>query len=181
MRVADYITKFIYDRGVKTIFTLTGGGIMYLTDALALNKEVKTVCLLHEQSVSLAVNGYALLNGFGACYVTTGPGAINALLGVAEAWIASVPCMFISGQAPLETCVFKDRILGVQQLDIIPMVKTITKYSVLIKDVKTVKYYLEEAYKIAIEGRPGPVWLDIPLDIQKAKMWGKMDGLVKNI
>lgn len=174
IRVADYIPKFIYDKGVKHAFMLSGGGIMHLTDGLACNKDLKVICVHHEQAASMAVEAYARTTGnFGLAYFTTGPGATNALTGLAGAWLDSVPCLFVSGQAKRKETVYKAKIpglrqIGVQELNIIPIIKSITKYSAFIDDPKDIKYHLEKAFYLAKQGRPGPVWLDIPLDVQGA-------------
>ena len=143
---------------------------MHLMDSLHEAAE-QAVFLHHEQALSYAVCGYSYIHGYGVGYVTSGPGSLNAVPGVAEAWVASLPCMFVSGQAPLDTCLFEDRILGVQQVDIVSIVRSITKYAVVVTNSQSVKFHLEEAYRMATTGRPGPVWLDVPLDIQRAEMW----------
>lgn len=174
MRVADYIAKFIYDCGVKHVFMLSGGGIMHLTDGLACNKNLKAICLHHEQAVSMAVEAYSRATGnFGVGYFTTGPGATNALTGLAGAWLDSVPCLFISGQVKRRETVYRAKIpklrqFGVQEINILPIIKPITKYSAFVNEPKDIRYHLEKALYISKEGRPGPVWLDIPLDVQGA-------------
>jgi acetolactate synthase-1/2/3 large subunit len=169
MIVADYIATFLESK-VKHVFMFAGGGNMYLCNSL-LDRDVKPVCLHHEGALSYAVCGYAYMHNFGVGYVTSGPGSLNAVPGVAEAWVASLPCMFVSGQSPVETCLFEDRVLGVQQIDIISIIRPITKYAVVITNAQSVKFHLEEAYKEATTGRLGPVWLDVPIDVQKAEMW----------
>jgi len=174
IRVADYIPKFIYDKGVKHAFMFSGGGIMHLTDGLACNKDLKIVCFHHEQTTSMALEAYARTTGnFGFGYFTTGPGATNALTGLAGAWLDSVPCLFISGQVKRKDSVYKAKIpgirqIGVQELNILPIIKSITKYSAFIDNPDDIKYHLEKAFYLAKQGRPGPVWLDIPLDVQAA-------------
>ena len=143
---------------------------MHLMDSLH-QSGTSAVCLHHEQALSYAVCGYSYIHGYGVGYVTSGPGSLNAVPGVAEAYVASLPCMFVSGQSPLDTCLFEDRILGVQQVDIISIVRSITKYAVVVTNAKSVKFHLEEAYKLSLEGRPGPVWLDVPIDVQNSEMW----------
>lgn len=174
IRVADYIAKFIYDNNVKHVFMLAGGGIMHLTDGLACNKDLKIICLHHEQAISMAIESYSrTTNNFGVGYFTTGPGATNALTGLAGAWLDSVPCLFISGQVKRRETVYKAKIpglrqIGVQELNILPIIKSITKYSAFINNPEDIKYHLEKALYLSKEGRPGPVWLDIPLDVQGA-------------
>jgi len=174
IRVADYIPKFIYDHGTKHVFMLSGGGIMHLTDGLACNKKLKVVCFHHEQAASMALEAYSRTTGnFGVGYFTTGPGATNALTGLAGAWLDSVPCLFISGQVKRKETTHKAKIsglrqIGVQEIDILPIIQSITKYSAFVDNAKDIKYHLEKAMYLSKEGRPGPVWLDIPLDVQGA-------------
>jgi acetolactate synthase-1/2/3 large subunit len=174
MRVADYIAKFIYDCGVKHVFMLSGGGIMHLTDGLVCNKNLKIFCLHHEEAVSMALEAYSRLTGnFGAGYFTTGPGATNALTGLSGAWLDSVPCLFISGQSKRKESVYKAKIpglrqIGVQEINILPIVQSITKYSAFVDNPADIKYHLEKALYFSKQGRPGPVWLDIPSDVQGA-------------
>ena len=174
MRVADYLPKFIHDYGVRHIFMLSGGGIMHLTDGLACNRDIETICLHHEQAVSMAVEAYARYTGrFGAAYFTTGPGATNALTGLAGAWLDSVPCLFVSGQVKRKETVYRAGIpglrqIGVQEINILPIVQSITKYAAFVDNPNEIRYHLEKAVHMATEGRPGPVWLDIPLDVQGA-------------
>jgi len=194
MRVSDYIAKFIYDYGVKDVFMLSGGGIMHLTDGLACNKKLKVICCHHEQAASMALEAYARTNEhFGVGYFTTGPGATNALTGLAGAWLDSVPCLFISGQVKRKESVYKTGInglrqFGVQEINVIPIVNSITKYAVFVDRPEDIRYHLEKAVFLAKTGRPGPVWLDIPLDVQGAlieektlKGFKPMRKAIKNI
>lgn len=168
-RVADFIADFIADIGVKHVFMLPGGGAMHLNDGLAQCKRLQAVACLHEQAAAIAAEAYARINeNIGVAMVTTGPGATNAITAVAGAWIESVPLMVISGQvkradmlrgAPL-------RQKGVQEVDIISMVKSTTKYAVTIENPADIKRVMQEAYYRAREGRAGPVWIDVPLDVQ---------------
>ena len=175
MRVADFVAKFILEElGVEHVFTLTGAGIMHLTDGLASNKKLKTICPHHEQTVSMALEAYSrATENFGVGIFTTGPGSTNAITGLAGAWQDSVPCLFISGQvkvaeASSQTGIKKLRQFGVQELDIIPIVESITKYAVTVTEPEKIRYELEKAVHIAKSGRPGPVWIEIPMDIQSA-------------
>ncbi|MFC1741072.1 thiamine pyrophosphate-binding protein [Nanoarchaeota archaeon] len=174
VRVADYIASFIAAQGVKDVFMLSGGGIMHLTDGLACNKDLKVYCLHHEQSVSMALEAYSRMTGnFGVGYFTTGPGATNALTGLAGAWVDSVPCLFISGQVKRCETVYKAGIpglrqFGVQELNIVPVVESLTKYTAFIEKPEDIRFHLEKAFFTAKDGRPGPVWLDVPLDVQGA-------------
>jgi acetolactate synthase I/II/III large subunit len=172
MRVADYIVKFIYDNGVKDVFMLSGGGIMHLTDGLACNKNLNIICLHHEQAVSMALEAYGRFTGnLGVGFFTSGPGATNAITGLAGAWQDSSPCLFISGQVKRKDSIFKSRVpeirqIGVQEVNIVPVVESLSKYSAFVDNPEDIKYHLEKAIYLAKKGRPGPVWLDIPLDVQ---------------
>lgn len=174
IRVADYIADFIYRIGVKDVFMLSGGGIMHLTDGLICNKNLNKICLHHEQSVSMAIEAYARTTGnLGVGYFTTGPGATNAITGLAGAWLDSTPSLFISGQAKKKESTYQIGIpglrqVGVQEINIIPIIESITKYSAFVDNPEDIRYHLEKAVYFSKEGRPGPTWLDIPLDVQGA-------------
>jgi acetolactate synthase-1/2/3 large subunit len=175
IRVADYIANFISDRlGLKDVFMLTGAGIMHLTDGIACNKKLRAVCVHHEQSASMALEAFARANeDFAVGYFSTGPAATNALTGLGGAWQDSVPCLFISGQVKRSEASHNAGIpglrqFGVQELDIIPIVSSLCKYAVHLKDPAKVRYELEKAVHIAKRGRPGPVWLEVPMDVQGA-------------
>lgn len=173
--VADYITSFVSDvLGVKDVFLVTGGGIMFLTDSLARNERLNTICTHHEQSAAMALEAYSRATGdFGVGYFTTGPGATNALTGVVGAWQDSVPCLFVAGQVKRKETVHLSGIpglrqYGVQEVDVLPIVESVTKYAIMLDDPSRVRYELEKAVAIAKGGRPGPVWIDVPLDVQGA-------------
>ena len=172
IRVADFIIKSLADYGVKNIFMVVGGGAMHLNDAIGKNKQIKYICNLHEQACTMAAEGYARVTGkMGVVCVTSGPGGTNTVTGVMGAWVDSIPMLIISGQVKLETTVLKCpglRQLGDQEINITDIVRPVTKYSVVITDKNEVKYHLDKAIFLATNGRPGPVWLDIPLDIQGA-------------
>jgi len=173
IRVADYIINFIYDNlKIKDIFMLSGGGIMHLTDAIFCHKKINYVCCHNEQALTMAAEGYSRTNeNFGLALVTSGPGATNAITGVVGAWQDSTPCIVISGQSKKRQTVFnsgvnKLRQFGVQEVNILPIVDSVTKYSCMINDPREIKYHLEKAAYFAKSDRCGPVWIDIPLDIQ---------------
>lgn len=173
MRLADFVIDFLAKKNIKKVFTVSGGGSIFLCDALFKTKKLKYISCHHEQAVAFATESYSRLkNKPGAALVTTGPGGTNCLTGVACCWIDSVPTMFISGQVYLDQTIKKTRLrqIGVQEIDIISMVKDFTKYSVLIKEPYEILYHLEKAYYESINGRPGPVWIDIPADIQNAEI-----------
>jgi acetolactate synthase I/II/III large subunit len=172
IRLADYVFEKISEYTDK-IFLVTGGGAMHLNDAIGRNHNLKYICCHHEQAASMAAESYSRLSGrLGVVNVTTGPGGINALNGVFGAWVDSVPMLVVSGQVKRETCMQtynlngQLRQLGDQEADIISMVSTITKYSVFVDNPNDIKYHLEKAIHLALNGRPGPCWLDIPIDVQ---------------
>jgi len=173
VRVSDLIVDFIYKLGVDTIFTVTGGGAMFLNDAVAAHPEMKAVCNHHEQACAMAAVGYSKLrNDYASAIVTTGCGATNAITGLLDAWQDNVPCIFVSGQVKRkETCYNATvplRQFGVQEANIVPVVKSLTKYAVMTNDPQDMLFELEKAAFLAKAGRPGPVWIDVPLDVQGA-------------
>jgi len=177
IRVSDYIAKFISDElGLQDIFMLSGAGSMHLTDGVACNPKLRAICVHHEQSASMALEAYARTNeNFGVGYFSTGPAALNALTGLGGAWQDSVPCLFISGNVKRSTCTYSEgvpglRQFGVQELDIIPVVSSLCKYAVHLTKPDMIRYELEKAVSIAKSGRPGPVWIDIPMDVQSAQI-----------
>ena len=173
MRLADFVIKFLEEKKIDTVFTVSGGGSIFLCDALYKSKKLKYISCHHEQAVAYATESYSRArNKPGAAIVTTGPGGTNCASGVACCWIDSVPAIFISGQVFLNQTIGNSglRQVGVQEFDIVNMVKSITKYAVIIRKPNEIKYHLEKAYNICTEGRPGPVWIDIPANIQNAKI-----------
>ncbi len=174
MKLSDYVVKFFEDNGVKDVFMLTGGGCMHLVDSFGSSKKIKYTCTHHEQSAAMAAEAYSKLTGdISLTLVTSGPGATNAITGVVGAYQDSVPCIFISGQSKKKQTVYDAQIphlrqFGVQEVNIIPIVESITKYCVFVDEAEKIRYYLEKALHMAKEGRPGPVWIDIPLDMQSS-------------
>ncbi|KHK00160.1 thiamine pyrophosphate-binding protein [Desulfovibrio sp. TomC] len=172
MKLAEYVANFLVEHGARHIFLVTGGGAMHLNDAIGQEKRLHYVCCHHEQACAMAAEGYARVAGTpGFVCVTTGPGGINALNGVFGAWTDSIPMLIISGQVKRETCMGACRIeslrqLGDQEADILGMVRGITKYAAMVEDPETIRYHLEKALHLAVSGRPGPCWIDIPLDVQ---------------
>ena len=171
MRVADYIINRLSEQCAKHIFSITGRGILYLTDALAKHNEIKGVFVHHEQAAAYAAYAYGSYSQKpGVCLVSTGCASTNAITGVLNAWQDEVPCIFISGQNMLnETVNYKKipiRTFGSQETDIISIVKSITKYSVMITDCKKIAYEMDKALYMTQDGIKGPVWIDVPLDIQ---------------
>jgi len=172
--VADYIFGELADRGLTNVFLVTGGGAMHLNDAISREPRIKYVCNHHEQACAMAAEGYARVSGkIGVVNVTAGPGGINALNGVFGAFTDSIPMLIISGQTKRETCMASHdvpglRQLGDQEVDIVAMVRKITKYAKLVMDPTSIRFELEKALYLAAAGRPGPCWLDIPVDVQSA-------------
>jgi acetolactate synthase-1/2/3 large subunit len=171
-RVADYLIQRLADIGVTDIFLLPGGGAMYLNDALAREPKIQAIACHHEQACGIAAEAYGRTHqvGFGVAMVTTGPGATNIMTPVAGAWIESLPLLVISGQVKRIDAINGREIRqgGVQEVDIISLVKPITKYAVTIESATDARRCLEEALWHMKNGRPGPVWIDVPLDIQAA-------------
>ena len=169
MKISDYVMEYIASLGVDTVFCVTGGGAMHLNNSLGMSEKLKGVFMIHEQGASIAAEAYARIHeGYGACLVTSGPGATNAVTGCVGSYIDSIPVIYISGQAKRADLVGNQKIrqFGIQEVDIISVVKAYTKYAVQIDSPERVKYELEKAAFLANDGRPGSVWIDIPLDIQ---------------
>ncbi len=174
-RVADYFADYLVEHGIDTDFTIPGGGAMYLDDAFAHKKGMKCVFVQHEQAAAIAAEAYARLHKtipFVCC--TTGPGGTNTLTGVLGAWLDSIPMLIISGQVRYATTARSTglplRAMGDQEFDITKVVDAMTKYAVMLNDPKMAMYHLEKALYLAQHGRPGPVWIDVPLDVQWALM-----------
>ena len=170
IKVSDYILKFLQKKNISNIFTVSGGGCIHLIDSLG-KSNIEYVCCHHEQSATMAAEGYTKMNNSPCCVIlTTGPGGINALTGVMGAFTDSTPMFIISGQVSLSQTIGSTgcRQVGEQEFPIIPTVKHMTKYSSMITDKNSIHWELENAYNIMMSGRRGPVWLDIPLDIQGA-------------
>jgi acetolactate synthase-1/2/3 large subunit len=173
-RVADYIADFCVKIGSPHIFLVSGGGMMHILDGLACNKKIQVICAHHEGAAAVMAESYArVTNNIGAVFVTTGPGGTNAITGVVDAWVDSIPLLVISGQAKRSQNVHNSgiptlRSLGGQEVNILPIVRSFTKYSAMVNDPEKIRYHLEKALYCAKHGRPGPSWLDIPLDVQAA-------------
>ncbi|HOO36934.1 MAG TPA: thiamine pyrophosphate-binding protein [Deltaproteobacteria bacterium] len=173
MKLSDYVLKFIATTGVKHIFMLSGGGAMHLVDSAGRNRDLTYICNLHEQACAIAAEAYGqYTNNLGVALVTTGPGGTNTITGVAGAWLDSTPMLIISGQVKRPDMVGDRgvRQMGFQEIDIISIVRPITKYAVTVLEPSSIRYHLEKAVYLARHGRPGPVWVDIPLDVQAAEV-----------
>lgn len=169
IKLSDYVIDFLVKKGIHDIFLVSGGGIMHLCDSVGRNNQMSYISNHHEQASAMSAEVYARVkNHIGACLVTTGPGGTNALTGVAGAFVDSIPMVVLSGQ--VRTQVMADykklRQLGPQELNVVFMAQPITKYATTVMDPRMIKYELEKAFNIALSGRPGPVWIDLPLDVQ---------------
>jgi acetolactate synthase I/II/III large subunit len=173
MKLSDYVAEFLVRNRVNTLFLLPGGACMHLCDSIGQRRELTYVTCLHEQACSFAAESFAEYNnGLGVCLVTAGPGSTNAITGVACAWIESASVLFISGQAKRSDLLRERgvRSMGPQEVDIVRMVEPVTKYAVQLLDPRRIKYELEKAVFLATSGRRGPVWIDIPLDVQASEI-----------
>lgn len=172
-KVSDYIADRIAEYGIRDVFTVTGGGAMHLNDAFGHHKQLHCTYQHHEQACAMSAEAYARVdNRLAAVCVTTGPGATNAVTGILGGWMDSIPMLVFSGQARYATTVrstgLRLRSMGVQECDIVPVVSPLTKYAVMVTEAQKIRYHLEKALYLATHGRPGPVWLDLPLDVQGA-------------
>jgi acetolactate synthase I/II/III large subunit len=169
LKLSDYVASFLVERGVRDVFLLSGGGIMHLLDSVGREAGLRYYCCRHEQACVVAAEGYARASGRpGVALVTTGPGAINALSGVVGAWYDSIPLIVISGQVRRDLIADfgKLRQKGPQEGDIRAMAAPVTKYMTTVTNPESIRYELERAFYLAQSGRPGPVWVEIPVDVQ---------------
>lgn len=172
MRLSDFVIDFVAKQGVRHIFMVAGGSGMYLIDSLGRRKDIHYVCNHHEQACAISAEGYQRITGnLGVALVTTGPAGTNVITGLLCSWNDSIPVLILSGQANSKFLIGETglRQRGVHESNITKIVETVTKYAVTVLDENTIRYHLEKAVYLAKNGRPGPVWIDIPLDIQ-AKM-----------
>src|SRR5580692_6762156 len=173
MKLSNYVIQFLADQGVRHAFLVVGGGAMHLNEALG-RSSIIPICNLHEQASSIAAENYSkATNHLGFALLTTGPGSTNAITGLAGAWLDSTPTIFISGQVKRTDRAFDSnnqplgvRQVGVQEVDIVSIVSPLTKYAITVLEPGDIRYHLEKAIYLARTGRPGPVWIDIPLDVQ---------------
>ena len=173
IKVSDYVSKFLVNNGIHNLFLISGGGMMHLLDSVKRQEGLNLIFNLNEQASGICADSYAQYTGhLGACMVTTGPGATNAVTGCAGAWVDGSPALYISGQCKTEQMgqLKGLRIYGAQEIAIIPMVKAITKYAEIVLNKEDIRYHLEKAVYLATHGRKGPVWIDVPLDIQGAQV-----------
>jgi acetolactate synthase I/II/III large subunit len=174
IKVSDYIADYLQKIGVKCVFLVSGGGMMYLLDSISREKGINVISNHHEQASAMAAEAYArVTNSLGVCYATSGPGGPNTVTGIVGAWQDSAPVLFLTGQSKVSQTIRGTNSLGLRQfgafeVDIIPIVQSITKYSIFLSNPDTVRYHLEKAIGLALSGRPGPVLIDVPLDVQGA-------------
>lgn len=174
VKVSDYVCNYITQKGVRDIFMVVGGGAMHLVDSVGKHPKLRCICPHHEQAAAIAAEGYARTSGqMAMVVVTSGPGGTNTITGVIGQWLDSIPVLYLSGQVKYETTVESCRHLGLRQLgdqeiNIIDIVRPVTKYAAMIRDPEKIRWHLEKAIYLATHGRPGPVWLDVPLDVQAA-------------
>lgn len=176
MKLSDYVVEFFEKEKLKDIFMVSGGGCMHLVNSFGKSEKIHYWCTHHEQAAAMAAEGYAKQkNDIGVVLTTSGPGATNTITGVLDCYQDSIPVIFISGQAKRKQTVYNAEIdglrqFGVQEANIIPIVQSITKYAVEVENPQKIRYYLERAIYEAKSGRPGPVWISIPLDVQSANI-----------
>lgn len=173
IKVSDYIASFMVENAITDLFTVTGGGAMHLNDSLGNHPKLHSTYCHHEQACAIAAEAYARLTGkIALVCVTSGPGGTNALTGVMGGWVDSIPMFIVSGQVKFSTTIASTSVplrqLGDQEFNIVDAVRCMTKYSVMVTDPESIAYHLERALFLATHGRPGPVWLDIPLNVQGA-------------
>jgi acetolactate synthase-1/2/3 large subunit len=175
MRVADYIAQRCVEAGASHVFLVTGGGAMHLNDAFGRHPDLTPICFHHEQAAAMAAESYYRTSGrLAVVNPTTGPGGINALNGVYGAYVDSLAMLVVSGQVKLETYLRQYNIplrqLGDQEVDIVSMARPVVKYAITVKDPSTIRDIMDRAIFLATHGRPGPVWVDVPIDIQSTQI-----------
>ena len=173
MKLSDYLIQYLVDHKVKDVFIVMGGAASHIVDSLGKNTKIRYICMQHEQAAAMAADVQARLTGHpSAAVATSGPGATNLITGTCTSWFDSIPCIFLTGQVALSETKGERKIrqLGFQETDIIEIVKSVTKYAVMVKDPSSIKYHLDKAFYLAKNGRPGPVWLDLPLNVQHSEI-----------
>lgn len=173
MKVSDFTADFLAQHGMTDIFLVSGGGIAHLLDSIGRHPAMRYYCNYHEQACAVAAEGHARVTGrIAACLVTWGPGAVNGLSGILAAWVDSIPLLVLSGQVRSDLIADKNRIrqFGPQEGNVIDMAKPVTKYCVSVREPSRIRYELEKAVYLATSGRPGPVWVELPFDVQAAEI-----------
>ena len=182
MNNSEFIINFLQKKGLNTAFGVTGGGAMFLNEAFRKQKNLNFIFMHHEQSAAMAAEAFYRVNNKPAILsVTSGPGGTNAITGVIGAWIDSIPMVIISGQVESKDMILKSqtRQIGIQEANINEIIKPITKYSKVLTKNCNIEFELLKALRIALEGRPGPVWIDVPLDVQSQKFIRKKINYTK--
>lgn len=191
MKLSDYVVEFVSRQGVNHVFEFIGGAITHLIDSIHNRSDMECVSVHHEQTGAFAAEAYARINGrLGVAMATSGPGALNMVTGIGSCWFDSVPCLFITGQVNTYEYKFDRpvRQIGFQETDIVSVVKPLVKYAVLVTEPESIRYHLEKAVWLAQNGRPGPVLLDIPMNVQRAQIdpeklsgfWGSAEESASN-
>ncbi len=173
MKLSDYVMDFLVENNVGHIFEVIGGAITHLVESTYNREDIACVVTHHEQAAAFAAEAYSrITSNIGVSMATSGPGATNLITGIGSAFFDSIPCLYITGQVNTYDYKFDKKIrqVGFQETDIVSIVKPITKYALLITDPESIKYQLQKAVFIAKSGRPGPVLIDIPMNIQKAQI-----------
>lgn len=173
MKVSDYIVSFLEEKGVNVIFGYIGGMITHLVDSIDKNPNIQFVQTYHEQTAAIAAEGYALESGkFGVAICTSGPGVTNMMTGIADAYFGSIPVLYITGQVNTYEYKYSKPIRqqGFQETDVISLVRSITKYAKMVDNAEDIRYELEKAIYMAMEGRKGPVVIDLPMNISRAEI-----------
>jgi acetolactate synthase-1/2/3 large subunit len=179
IKISDYIAHFLDSKGITTVFELSGGMITHILDSLYFTESINVVTMHHEQSAAFAAEGFARVKGLpGVALATSGPGATNLLTGIGSCYFDSTPAIFITGQVNRHELKADRNIrqLGFQETDIVSMAKPITKYCVQVLDPEDLPEILEEAFRVSMDGRPGPVLIDIPMDVQRAQIEVKLSA-----
>src|SRR3989344_7707370 len=173
MKLSDYLIQYLADKNVKHVFLITGGAVAHIVDSFRNVKSIRYICHQHEQGAAMAAEAYSRLSGtLGVSMATSGPGATNLITGMCCAWFDSIPTLYITGQVNTDEQKGKSAVrqVGFQETDIVAIVKPVTKFAAMVTDPKDIKYYLDKAMCCAYEGRPGPVLLDIPMNVQRAEI-----------
>ena len=171
VKLSDYVAKYLLDNNLKNIYSVTGAGSMHFNDSIGTKRGLTVVYTHHEQAASMAAEGTARITGRpGVVNVSTGPGGTNTLTGVAGAWIDSIPMLVLSGQIMRKDRGPKHKLrqMGVQEINTVSVAKNLTKYTVTVEDPNTIKYHLDKALYLSMSGKPGPVWIELPLDVQSS-------------
>jgi acetolactate synthase-1/2/3 large subunit len=170
MNISEYIAGWLESKNLSTVYCVSGGGIIFLQEAISRNANLNLIYNHHEQASVMAAEGHARISGLpGVCLLTVGPGATNGLTGLLGAWMDSVPLLVFSGQSFKEQTILKSkkRQVGIQEVDILTMVKSVTKSRFQLDSDKSIRDQLDKSFENSIQGRSGPVWIEVTVDVQK--------------